>query len=247
MRFKLFILLLVLLTITYFTRENYRFVDDIVPEVMQEPVQTDVLDKNPVQFEKNGFSYTANPLFEYDISGLVVHRQTYNQWWSLSRTDTVFPMDLCVIWGDNIKSGAYKKRGTSFSQDYRFCLYRYNEGYAILNEALSNNHLVIKDDDLYKIAQSIRTGDQIRIRGKLVDVEAKPLSKPEKYEPENLIWKTSIMRTDSGAGACETIFVESIEILKIGNPISSLLFTLSYYGVIILIIWFLLDLMILRI
>lgn len=238
MRFKLFLILSSILLVTYFTRDNYRSVRDIDPTVMRDPIQTEAHDKTPFQFQKNGFFYTVNPLYEYEITGIVVHRLIYDRWFSLSRTDTVFPMDLCIIWGDNVKSGVYREKNVTFSQDFRFCLYTtYQKEHIILNQSLSNNHLVIKDDDLYQLAQTVRAGDQIRIRGKLVDIKAVPLTKPERYEPQNLIWKTSTIREDAGAGACETIFVESIEILKRGNPISLILFNESYYGILVIIVW----------
>ena len=36
--------------------------------------------------------------------------------------------------------------------------------------------------------------------------------------------KTSTIRTDDGAGACEIIYVEDVQILKKGNPVSYYLF-----------------------
>lgn len=238
MRSKLFLLFLAVLVLTFFARDNYRGVTDIRPEVLRDPSQTEIKDPTPINFEKDGFKYELSPLFNYEISGLVVHRRIYNRWYSLSRTDSVFPIDLCVIWGENVKSGVYKYRDVKFSQDSRWCWYKYKDGHVVINEAGSNNHLVIRDDDFERLANKIRAGDQIRLTGKLVNVEAKPLFKPERYEPKELIWLTSTIRTDTGAGACETIFVEGIEILKKGNTISSFLFTASLYGIVAVILWF---------
>ncbi|OGZ98001.1 MAG: hypothetical protein A3D57_02685 [Candidatus Sungbacteria bacterium RIFCSPHIGHO2_02_FULL_46_12] len=237
MRKKLFLIFIGIWLVTYFTQDRYRWVTDISPEVLTDPIQTKVADGKPILFTKDGFSYTLTPLFDYDISGLVVHRMIYNRWFSLSRTDSVFFMDLCMIWGENVKRGTYRNGDVDFLQDARFCRYSYGEGHEIFNNALSNNHLVIRDDDKERLVEAIQAGDQVRIRGKLVNVEAKALANPERYEPTDLLWPTSTTRDDTGAGACETIFVESVEILRRGNPSSRVLHSVSFYGIIILFVW----------
>ncbi len=229
MRSKLFVVLFIIAAITFFTKEHYRGITDIHPEVLREPEQTEVASEEPFIFNKDGFAYRVTPLQNYDISGLVVHRQTYNAWYSISRIDRVFPVDLCMIWGENVRSGAYQNSDAKFTQDSRFCYFLSSGGKPIINEAVSNNHLVIQISSLEKVAKAISAGDQVRIRGKLVNVEARPLTSPEKYEPDDLVWDTSVVRDDVGEGADETIYVESIEILKQGNPVSHWLFNISFY------------------
>jgi hypothetical protein len=236
MRSILFLIFLITASVTFFTKESHRNVTAIDPRVLQEPVQEVTDLEDIIRFNKDGFAYTVKPLYDYDISGIVVHKQNYNTWYSISRIDRVFPVDLCLIWGDNVRSGVYKNSGTKFRQDFRFCLFTYTGGVPVLNEGVSNNHLVIKNDTLEKLAKSISGGDQVRIIGKLVNVEARPLAAAEKYEPDDLIWNTSVNRTDTGAGACETIYIESIEILKKGNANSHLLFTVSLYGMLVIVL-----------
>jgi hypothetical protein len=233
---KLFILFFIVALITFFTKDSYKSVVDIDPQVLREPIQTQEGSYTPITFTKDGFSYKVMPLYSYDLAGLVVHKQIYNAWYSLSRVDSVFPIDVCMIWGANIRSGIYKAKDAKFTQDFRFCLFSYGGNIPILNEGISNNHFVISNEKLEKLAKAINAGDQVRIRGKLANVEARPLTSAEKYEPDNLIWNTSITRADIGAGACETIYVESIEILKKGNPISNFLFTASIYSMLAIIL-----------
>lgn len=238
----LFIILPVVLAITFFSRNDYRSVADIDSEILRDPIQTQLKSANPITFQKDNFSYTITPLYDYDIAGLLVHHLNYNTWYSLSRVDSVFPTDLCLIWGDNIKNGSYKSKSVRFTQDFRFCLYYYSgNDTPINNSEASNNHLVIQSDNLRKIAENLNTGDQVRIKGKLVNVEARPIGNIGDYEPNDLIWPTSVTRDDSGAGACEVIYVESIQILKKGNPISNLFFLLSNYGLFLTILWVILE------
>ena len=68
---------------------------------------------------------------------------------------------------------------------------------------LSNNHLLSDDDDIRSRVRKIRIGDQIRVRGYLTS-----------YESPGGLRGTSTTRTDTGDGACETIYVERFEILK---------------------------------
>ncbi len=68
---------------------------------------------------------------------------------------------------------------------------------------LSNNHLLSDNEDIRDRVQKIRIGDQIRVQGYLAS-----------YESPGGLRGTSTTRTDTGDGACETIYVERFEILR---------------------------------
>jgi len=233
----IFMLLLAVFAVTFFTKDRYRPVKDIRPEVLAEPLQSSPAQTEPIVFRKNGYSYTVTPLYDYDISGLVVSSLKYDSWYSLSRTDSVFLVDLCVIWGGNVRDRAYAQPSLRFSQDYRFCLWTASGRVTFSDKEISNNHLVIEDDRLEKLAKSVSAGDQVRIKGKLARVEARALGETGSYERQNLVWNSSTTRDDTGAGACEVIYVESLEILKKGNPVSHFLFDFSKYGLLAVIVW----------
>jgi len=48
--------------------------------------------------------------------------------------------------------------------------------------------------------KSLRPGDVVRLEGFLVDVD----------HPSGWRWRTSMSRVDSGAGACEIVYVEQL-------------------------------------
>ena len=82
-------------------------------------------------------------------------------------------------------------------------------------------------------------GDQVRIEGKLVNVKAKLISPGGRFDSPEYSWNSSTSRTDSGAGACEVIYVEGITILKKANQFWRILFPISLYGILISVILYL--------
>ena len=69
------------------------------------------------------------------------------------------------------------------------------------------------------------------IAGKLVNVKAQKPGKGEAFNPEQLQWNTSIVRSDTGAGACEVIYVEDLQVLKKANLIARVLFQAGIAGI----------------
>ncbi len=230
----LFLLLLIGFAVSFFQRDNYRTVNEIRPEVLTEPAQQ-ATTPNIIKFTRNEYEYEATPLYDYELNGLIVHKMDYT-FFSIYQRDSVFPMDLCVIWGDNVKSGVFRDKNLTFSQDMRFCSARWTGNVIFDANQFSNNHLVANNDEMEKKMKSLSAGDQVKIIGKLVNIKAKNIGKPGKYDPPYFEWNTSTTRTDSGEGACETILVENIIILKKANPVFHYLYFISLYGLIALIV-----------
>lgn len=220
--------------ITYFAKDNYRAVTVYSPEVLAPPVQKAIPKPNPFSFVSDGYQYNVTPLYDYEMNAVVVHKYDYTRF-KFYKLDSVFPLDLCVVWGENVSQGIFRNKTVRFSQDGRFCHY---QGEIPLNgNEISNNHLVVNDNAIEKKLKNISHGDQIKIVGKLVNIDAKNIGKPvSQYDYESFKWGTSVTREDSGAGACETIFVENVEILKKANPVSYYLFSASYYSLLFVIL-----------
>jgi hypothetical protein len=166
--------LLVIGCITYFTRDRLAGTGDIMPECLQEPVQKALAEPNEIHMSRNGYEYSITPLYDYAITGLVVGRRDYDTWYSISRADKTFPLDLCIIWGENLRSQVFRERGISFSQDTRHCYVWWRRDVGFRMEDLSNNHLLVDSTAIEKKLSKIRNGDQVRISGKLVNIKAKP-------------------------------------------------------------------------
>jgi hypothetical protein len=229
-KFLLLVFLFVLI-ISYFLKNNYRTVDKIRPEVLQAPLQNTVDNNEPIKFSKDGFAYVLTPIAEYQIQALVVHRMDYRLF-SIYNSDSVFPVDLCLVWGDNLENKSYQNKYLSFSQDSRFCFYKWR-GEAVINpDSISNNHLIANDSKVLSVINNIKTSDQVLISGYLVNVEANKVGKVSDYDPSSFSLKSSLTRKDSGAGACEIIYINDIKIIQIGHPIWSFLFNFSFWVIV---------------
>lgn len=230
----IFYVLCVTCLITYFTKDNYRAVNIFRPEVLSPPIQKAIVKPDPFSFVSDDYEYNVMPLYDYEMNAVVVHKYDYTRF-KFYKLDSVFPLDLCVVWGENVSQGTFKNKTVRFSQDGRFC--RYQGEIPLNGNEISNNHLVINDDSLERKLKNLSHGDQIKIVGKLVNIDAKNVGKPvSQYDYESFKWGTSTTRGDSGAGACETIFVEDVEILKKANPVSFYLFNASYYSLVLVVL-----------
>ncbi len=236
-RYK-FLIIFVVFAVTFFTRNSLKGAAKIVPEVLTQPRQIQLYGQREIQFTRDGYRYHLIPLYDYEINGLVVGKMDY-RFFSIDRNDSVFPIDICLIWGDNAAKKLHKNSAVSFSQDCRWCWAQWSAGAKVNLSELSNNHLLINDKEILRQAKDILRGDQIKITGRLVNVIAEPAG--EKGLSARA-WNTSISRTDNGAGACEVIYVKDLEILKKANVISRVLFRLSGYALLLIIIWGIINL-----
>lgn len=242
-RSYLFILLLGIYGVTFFTRNDYRGITEIVPETLKAPLQKPAVGLKSITFNKDEYDYELTPRYYYEINALLVHKLNYKRF-SIYKYATVFPMDLSLVWGSNLSTKVYQSKKLKFWQDGRFTYWQYEAGLKVNPNEIANEHLIVNDKDVEKKMNSLNVGDQVRIKGKLVDVFAKNVGQTNIDRAPSYKWQTSIVRTDAGPGACEIIYVEDIKILKKGNPIANSLFNLSFYGIIILVVWFVIELFI---
>ena len=182
---------------------------DLLPELLTEPMQ-EAISQPAFDTTVKGVTYKVQPLYSYDLVGMVVSKHDAKTWWDyLHRewNDHLNVTDLCVVWGNNVRNAAYE--GISFSSGQFTCNFftRSQQAYEAFDQtAISNNHLLTSDPTIAKALSTIRVGDQIRFSGMLAEYSHNHGS-PFKRG-------TSTVRTDTGNGACETVYVERVEILK---------------------------------
>jgi hypothetical protein len=180
-------------------------------DLYSEPKQVRVT-KPPIDTSVNGVAYRIQPRFTYDMSALVVSLHHSDTWWDYvhrENDDHLNLMDLCVVWGESARNGAYK--GISFSNNQWECSWGTSsqEAWAAFDQTeVANNHMVTDDPALAKALRNIRIGDQIRVRGYLVNYTIYRDGRPGGMRV------SSEVRTDTGNGACEVLYVESLELLK---------------------------------
>ncbi len=230
-----FAILILLFIFGYVSKDNYRQVDEIHPDLYQEPIQTEAINKTPILFERDGYHYEITPLYEYELNAFIVSRRDYRRF-SLKRTDNLYPLDLCLLWGGNVKNKLYQSKKLSFQQDSRQSSWRWYGDLGFNNSQAANVHLVVENDSMQNRLDKLQVGDQIKITGQLVNVKAESLGDPGSYEPSEVQLNTSTTRSDAGPGACEIINVKSVEVLKKANLPANSLFKFGYFSLILLVI-----------
>lgn len=207
----LFFASLFALLVTFWNRdalpENIAAVPDIFTDPIQKPIST-----SPIEIEANKVNYKIEPLYEYEIAGLVVSFQHHNGKFGLHNlwNDHLNMADFCLLWGNNINKTDLSK--LDFWNGQFTCNVKTSDSQVWTNFSMrdiSNNHLLTADNSIRKQLKNVRIGDQIRLRGYLASYS----------NNQGFNRGTSTTREDTGNGACETIYLESVEVLeRYANP-----------------------------
>jgi hypothetical protein len=142
--------------------------------------------------------YQLTPLADYDIEARVLSVERY----STDGGARLSPIDFAVGWGPMSDTAVLEhfriKQGGRF-----FSIYPDPQAINLQTALLSaaNMHLIPGSSDMRDEFKRVRPGHVVRLRGKLVSVTG----------PDNFTWKSSLTRNDTGAGACELFYVESLE------------------------------------
>lgn len=197
-----------LLLIAFFKRNDFPSELGILDYLSDEPSQT-LTTKAPFNATYNEELFEIIPKYNYEIYGLVVsyrlHDSEYGQMLHALSKDHLNLADFCVVWGTSADPALLQE--FDFSSGQFTCNFstKSHQAWESFNpEQLSNNHLLAIDDDIRDTISDIKIGDQIKISGWLAHYK----------NPLGFERGTSTLRTDTGNGACETIFVNDIEILQ---------------------------------
>lgn len=198
----------------------------IIKSSFRDPIQLKTT-KSPFSFFYRGENYDVEPVANYELWGLVVTKNNINSWADIMHTDaSVDIKDICVIWGENVAGSDY--HDVSFSSGDFTCYFQYPYMTVFDHDKISNNHLLSDNEFVREKIRNAKIGDQIHIKGMLVNYS--PRSNPN--------WKrtTSTVRTDTGNGACEVLFVNEFNVLVSKNEIWYLLATISKWIFLLLVV-----------
>ncbi len=226
---------------SYFRIRELPPVESLLPSMDKEPVQVKTY-KNPFTVEMNEIKYTITPLYRYEIHGMVVSYFDTGTWYNRYHEqwqDYLNIKDIGLMWGESLKSGIYKYMNfrsgnwTLYTRFERDAPREKRKKYR--RTQVSNNHLITDSEDINRKIMKTNRGDQIRIEGYLSEYE----------HGEHFFRGTSTSRTDTGQGACETIFVTGYEILSAANVRWHNLYRISklsiFAGFILIIVGFAVD------
>lgn len=196
----------ILLLVSFFKRNEFPESIDTVDGLNNEPKQS-VIQKPVLQVSYGGVEYNVEPQYEYELYGLVVSYRHHNGDSMLHKlwNDHLNMADVCVVWGKTALS-AYLNQFDFWNGQFT-CNFKTSSHIAwnsFDQNEISNNHLISNDDVIRQKIKKLNIGDQIRVSGYLSSYRAEGGGQRG----------TSTVRTDTGNGACETIFVKEFDIVK---------------------------------
>jgi hypothetical protein len=163
--------------------------------VSADPLQTEVA--TAPRLEKNGYELKA--MARYEIKARVLGKEQYR--WDAGAS--LVPYDIAVGWGRMSDTAVLKE--IDIWQSGRWYQWRTQTPPIPLQEISihsANMHLIGADDDVQKRISRLRKGQVITLRGYLVEAR----------RADGFVWPTSLSREDTGAGACELMWVEDIRV-----------------------------------
>jgi hypothetical protein len=184
----------------------------LAAQVFDEPLQK-TTSRDAFQTTVGGIEYTVKPLYTYDLYGLIVSKHNADTWWDWihqAANDKLNVTDLCVVWGANAQQGAYRDVAFESGEFECYAHTASREAWARFDmTSISNNHLLTDDPGIASVLRGVRVGDQIHFRGYLAEYSH--------HHGFAFRRGTSITRTDTGNGACETVYATDVEVLRPGN------------------------------
>ena len=161
--------------------------------VQEDPVQRQVDSRSTL--DKNG--YQINLLASFDIRARVIAAERYR----FDRGAQVSPVDLALGWGAMSDSSVLQQISVAQGgRTYSWWVKNYPVPRTIIETHSANMHMIPADDGIERQLKSLRPGNLVHLKGYLVEVSNK----------EGFRWKSSLTRSDTGAGACELLWVESL-------------------------------------
>lgn len=163
--------------------------------VAEKPYQTPVESPPRLALE----NYHVEPLAKFSIEARVLNTERYR----LGRESEISPVDFALGWGAMSDSAVLDR--IDISQHGRFYFWHVDE-FPIPREEIeshsANMHMIPANAAVARRLKEIRPGQVVRLRGYLVAISA----------DDGWKWRSSLSRTDTGNGACELVWVESVEI-----------------------------------
>ncbi|MFC5435874.1 hypothetical protein ACFPME_04850 [Rhodanobacter umsongensis] len=160
------------------------------------PAQIDL--DHGAQLQRGDITLTTRA--QFDITARVLSRKDYS--WGADAE--LIPVDLALGWGRMSDTDVLAK--IDISQSGRFYYWHVNE-FPIprreIETSSANMHMIPADPDVKRQLEQVRQGQLIHLQGFLVDAS----------RSDGWHWNTSMTRDDTGAGACELVYVESIGVM----------------------------------
>ncbi len=144
--------------------------------------------------------YVVTPLASFQVAGRVLGARHYRT----DREAELAPVDLAMGWGPMANPDVLK--AIDISQGGRFYHWQVAQfpipAAAIITHS-ANMHLIPARPEVATQIAAVEEGQRVRFKGYLVKVQA----------DDGWHWQSSMTRQDQGAGACELVLVDTLEML----------------------------------
>jgi hypothetical protein len=170
-------------------------------DASQEPFQESVDKMEPFAISLSRLQIQLLPLAKYEITAKIQSKHRYINGWSAK----ISPYDLALAWGKLVDKQMDKH--IKYSQTSRFYLYRYKaetpytQNY--ISEHSANTHIIPANKNIRKALFWVRKKQMVKMEGYLVNVSGN-------YKGYSVGWNSSTVRTDTGNGACEIMYVKRL-------------------------------------
>jgi hypothetical protein len=168
------------------------------PNALLEPVQGEG-SREAFTETRGGRSFRLVPRASYDVAARVASTERYRA----GLSGDLLPWDFALAWGATSREPAWSH--ISYVQTGRFYNWSTRDrglDPAYVSSHTANTHLIAATERVASVLSLVHRGDVLRLEGDLVDVDG----------PGGFVWRTSLTRTDTGPGACETLYVRAITI-----------------------------------
>ena len=143
------------------------------------------------------------PRAEFEATVRILHREDY----SLGELSELAPTDFAVGWGPMSDQQVIDR--LDISQGARFYAYRWSGPSPplpppVIVEHSANMHLIPASSLVWRQLKAVHAGHVVRFSGYLVSARTN----------DGWKWDSSLTRKDSGAGACELVWVEAVSVTR---------------------------------
>jgi hypothetical protein len=192
---KVLLIFICLIAIGAYKNYQHRPVVHGVGEITpNEPIQTST---NAVDIQLNGFTLT--PLADYAVKARVLSTEDY----FMGTEAELSPTDLALGWGPMSDETVLSK--VKISQGNRFFYWHVDE-FPIPQREIeihaANTHIIPANDRVKRMLSKIRPGQIVDIKGQLIEAK----------RSDGWHWRSSLTREDTGAGACEVLYVTELSV-----------------------------------
>lgn len=191
----IFIIFIILLSslFLFFNTEEINLPPGIL--ISDAPTQEDI----KIKIIREDIDYIITAIASYDIKARVLAKKQYSD-----KPSDISSTDLALGW-QKMSSNELLKT-IKITQNNRFYFWYTKEpNYPRrdIETQSANTHIIAADKNVELQLKKLNIGSIVHMKGYLVNVK----SKKDKF-----IWNSSTTRDDTGKGACEIIYVKSIEV-----------------------------------